>query len=70
MGEEIPSSILFVFLGAAIFMLGYAAGYHQATEVTNKRWRNTLVEKGYARFNPQTAEWEWLSDSEHPPKGQ
>jgi hypothetical protein len=37
----------------------FGSGYFIAFIVTRNKWRDEMIKRGVARYNPQTGKWEW-----------
>jgi hypothetical protein len=55
-------------VGGAIVcgMIGLFAGVMIGNKLTNNSWHAESINYGYAQYDPQTGEWEWLRNAEKP----
>jgi hypothetical protein len=58
-GAEIFLVCLVIFLFLATFTAGFVAGGSTADKWANRHWQTEAVKHGAARYNPQTAAFEW-----------
>lgn len=43
-----------------VFWLGLIVGLWTAAHIERSIWRQKTVERGLAKYNPTSGEWEWL----------